>query len=111
MSELDIKYLRQKLGVTQKELAKMVGVSENTIQNWEYGRRIPSTKHQILCSLLPNNTSSVGSSRPISEISDLSKALDEISEMRKLVQEQVRYNQEQFDRLMRVIESMQKIAD
>lgn len=52
MSELDIKDLRQKLGVTQKELAKMVGVSENTVQNWEYGRKIPSTKHQILRSLL-----------------------------------------------------------
>lgn len=30
----------------------MVGVSENTVQNWEYGRKIPSTKHQILRSLL-----------------------------------------------------------
>lgn len=26
----------------------MVGVSEKTVQNWEYGKPIPTTKHQIL---------------------------------------------------------------
>lgn len=45
---LDIKDLRLKLGVTQRELAEMVGVSEKTVQNWEYGKPIPTTKHQIL---------------------------------------------------------------
>lgn len=48
MNELDIKDLRLKLGVTQRELAEMVGVSEKTVQNWEYGKPIPTTKHQIL---------------------------------------------------------------
>ena len=48
MSGLDIKDLRLKLGVTQRELAEMVGVSEKTVQNWEYGKPIPTTKHQIL---------------------------------------------------------------
>lgn len=48
MNELDIKDLRLKLGVTQRELAEMVGVSEKTVQNWEYGKPISTTKHQIL---------------------------------------------------------------
>lgn len=48
MDGLDIKGLRLKLGVTQRELAEMVGVSEKTVQNWEYGKPIPTTKHQIL---------------------------------------------------------------
>ena len=48
MNGLDIKNLRLKLGVTQRELAEMVGVSEKTVQNWEYGKPIPTTKHQIL---------------------------------------------------------------
>ena len=48
MNGLDIKDLRLKLGVTQRKLAEMVGVSENTVQNWEYGKPIPTTKHQIL---------------------------------------------------------------
>lgn len=38
MNGLDIKDLRLKLGVTQRELAEMVGVSEKTVQNWEYGK-------------------------------------------------------------------------
>lgn len=33
----------------------MVGVSENTVQNWEYGRKIPATKHQILRTLMEGN--------------------------------------------------------
>ena len=48
MNRLDIKDLRLKLGVTQRKLAEMVGVSEKTVQNWEYGKPIPTTKHQIL---------------------------------------------------------------
>lgn len=52
MNDLDIKEIRKKLGLTQKELAQRLGVSEATIQNWEYGRTIPATKHQILCSML-----------------------------------------------------------
>lgn len=48
MNGLDIKDLRLKLGVTQRKLAEMVGVSEKTVQNWEYGKPIPTTKHQIL---------------------------------------------------------------
>lgn len=48
MNGLDIKDLRLKLGITQRELAEMVGVSEKTVQNWEYGKPIPTTKHQIL---------------------------------------------------------------
>lgn len=48
MNGLDIKDLRLKIGITQRELAEMVGVSEKTVQNWEYGKPIPTTKHQIL---------------------------------------------------------------
>jgi putative transcriptional regulator len=37
----DVKSIRQKLHVSQIEFAHAIGVSENTIQNWEQGRRIP----------------------------------------------------------------------
>ena len=47
-----VRDVRTKLGVTQKELAMMLEVSEKTIQNWEYGRPIPPIKHQKLRSLL-----------------------------------------------------------
>lgn len=39
------------LGLTQKQLAETVGVSVNTIQNWESGGKIPKSKHPILQSL------------------------------------------------------------
>lgn len=52
MNDLDIKDLRTKLGLTQKQFAEMVGVSVNTIQNWESGGTIPKSKHPILRSLL-----------------------------------------------------------
>jgi putative transcriptional regulator len=37
----DVKAIREKLHVSQNEFAHMIGVSENTIQNWEQGRRKP----------------------------------------------------------------------
>lgn len=51
MNNLDIKKIRTMLGLTQKQLAETVGVSVNTIQNWESGGKIPKSKHPILQSL------------------------------------------------------------
>lgn len=55
MNELNIKEIRQKLGLTQVELAKRLGVDYRTVQNWEYGKAIPTSKHELLSSLLDNN--------------------------------------------------------
>lgn len=52
MSDLNIKDIRTKLGVTQKQLAEKIGVSVNTIQNWEYGGTIPKSKYPILSKIL-----------------------------------------------------------
>ncbi len=48
MTDLELKELRKKLGLTQAEMAKLVGVDVKTIQNWEYGKPIPRTKDGIL---------------------------------------------------------------
>ena len=53
-----------------------------------------------------NNTSVAGNSNNINNSATMEKAINEISEMRKLIQEQVRNNQEQFDRFMSVIERL-----
>ncbi|MDE6707867.1 MAG: helix-turn-helix domain-containing protein [Oscillospiraceae bacterium] len=37
-----IRYLRTKKGMTQKELAKALYVSESTVSGWERGRAEPS---------------------------------------------------------------------
>lgn len=52
MSDLDIKEIRKKLGVSQEKLAEMLGVVRKTIQNWEAGGVIPQSKRVILLNLL-----------------------------------------------------------
>lgn len=39
---LDIKGIRKKLNLSQSRFALLIGVSVNTLQNWEQGRRHPS---------------------------------------------------------------------
>ena len=44
--------LRQKAGVTQKDLADTLGVSEQTVRNWEHGRHTPLlslVQFKLLC--------------------------------------------------------------
>lgn len=53
-----------------------------------------------------NNTQVAGNSNNVNNSTTIERAIDEISEMRKLIQEQVRNNQEQFDRFMSVIERL-----
>ena len=43
MSELNVKELREKNKMTQAALAKIMGVSTQTVKNWEAGKKIPST--------------------------------------------------------------------
>jgi putative transcriptional regulator len=38
---VDVKVIRIKLGRSQSEFARMIGVSISTLQNWEQGRRRP----------------------------------------------------------------------
>ena len=52
MNELDIKKIRKSLGLTQVEMAKKLGVDTKTVQNWEYGKPIPASKHGIIRSLM-----------------------------------------------------------
>lgn len=54
MKDLDIKKIREKLGISQEKLAEMVGVHARTVQNWERGTKIPSSKHAILRNLQLN---------------------------------------------------------
>lgn len=52
MNDLDIREIREKLGVSQESLAEMIGVHPRTIQNWESGSTIPKSKHAILRDLV-----------------------------------------------------------
>lgn len=43
--------IRQKLGLSQKQFAELLGVSKKTLQNWEQGVRKPSGAAQALLKL------------------------------------------------------------
>ena len=42
--------LRRKKGLTQRELGKLVGASQNTVSQWESGAYLPPTAKLILLS-------------------------------------------------------------
>lgn len=39
--EIDVKAIRGRLGMTQREFAVRFGFSVNTLRHWEQGRRVP----------------------------------------------------------------------
>jgi putative transcriptional regulator len=39
--EIDVRAIRDKLGMTQEEFARQFGFSVNTLRHWEQGRRVP----------------------------------------------------------------------
>lgn len=60
MDNSDVTTLRDNLGLTQEELAKKIGVSRNTIINYEKGGVIPESKIQLLQSLLEVSILNIG---------------------------------------------------
>jgi putative transcriptional regulator len=45
---VDVKAIRRRLGMSQAEFARMIGVSVATLQNWEQGRRRPKGPARVL---------------------------------------------------------------
>ncbi len=41
VTQIDVKALRERTGLTQAKFSTMIGVSIKTLQNWEQGRREP----------------------------------------------------------------------
>lgn len=55
----EIIMVREKLQVTQKEFAMMIGVSIRTLQNWEQGRRKPEGPANALLKVATKNPKAV----------------------------------------------------
>jgi putative transcriptional regulator len=55
----DIKMVREKLQVTQREFATMIGVSTRTLQNWKQGRRKPEGPANALLKVASKNPKAV----------------------------------------------------
>src|SRR5262245_64023061 len=52
---VDVKAIRQRLGQSQTEFARMIGVSVATLQNWEQGRRKPEGPARALLRVAAEN--------------------------------------------------------
>ena len=116
MSDLEIKQIRKNLKISQTELAKMLGVSLRTIQNWEAGETIPNTKHEILRNLLSNEQVNEISKINISinKTENISNDLSDIDLLKKentLIKNEVSVYKELADARLEVIEGLRfKIA-
>lgn len=55
----DVKRLRDELGQTQAEFARMIGVSLATLRNWEQGRRHPDGPALALLRVVAHNPAAV----------------------------------------------------
>jgi putative transcriptional regulator len=44
----DVVRVRRQLGLPQVQFARLLGISENTLQNWEQGRRKPAGPAKVL---------------------------------------------------------------
>lgn len=130
---MDVKALREKLQMTQHELADNCGVTVRTVQNWEDGRKIPvammkllkniEDSHEIISSFNQDKSVNVesGNGNTIHINADterifahlerqqdiMSRQLEEIVEMRKLAQKK----DEQIDVLLKMIQSAQQSAE
>lgn len=51
----DIVRVRGKLGLSQSKFAAVLGISQNTLQNWEQGRRKPTGPARILLKIATRN--------------------------------------------------------
>lgn len=50
--EIDVKALRQRLGMTQQEFAAEFSFSVRSVQNWEQGRRAPEGPARALLNVI-----------------------------------------------------------
>lgn len=51
-----IKSFRMKLNLSQRELARKIGVEQNTVSQWENGKRQPSVENLVNLSAVLNCT-------------------------------------------------------
>jgi len=62
---VDVKAIRRRLGKSQSEFARMIGVSVATLQNWEQGRRRPEGPARALLKIAAANPEAVSAALAI----------------------------------------------
>ena len=107
---MNIKNLRKRKGLTQKQLAEMCDLSESMISNLESGKKLPSFETLLkLAEALECSTSDIidnkkipiteGDGQNLLDLSQLNK------EQRKLIEDVLRLNPQQRSAVLSVTES------
>ncbi len=127
---MDVRKLREQMGVTQQALAEMCGVTLRTVQNWETGRPVPERARKLLEVIVGNRdvvssgdakdngvSVAAGNGSQVTLNPDtqrffstlekqqeiMSRQLEELAEMRRLTQKK----DEQIDTLLKLIQAKQ----
>ena len=118
MNDLDVKKIREKLGLSQESLAEMVGVHPRTIQNWESGSTIPKSKHAILRDLMikPQRYAGGGEQNNIhgnningnNVTVNQPDTMDKLLELLSMKEASLVKAQEHIDKLLEIISNMTK---
>jgi len=91
MKALDIKKRREELHLTQEQLASKMGVSKNTILNYEKGKVIPDSKLHLLHSILYEENHNIEVNEPRTEYQktntyiDLEETIEKLSTVEKTI--------------------------
>jgi putative transcriptional regulator len=59
VEELDVQQIRATHRLSQKEFASMLGISTDTLQNWEQGRSQPQGSARVLLQVVANHPEAV----------------------------------------------------
>ena len=59
VEELDVQQIRATYQLSQKEFASMLGISPNTLQNWEQGRSHPQGPARVLLQIATKHPEAV----------------------------------------------------
>lgn len=76
----DVKKIREKSGLTQKQFAEICGVTLRTVQNWEAGKKIPDNIIRLIKTIAPQGEIISSSPSPIIE-TDSASGIPYYSEM------------------------------
>lgn len=109
MNDLDVNMIRKNAGLSQEDLANLLGVHIRTIQRWENGGAVPETKRALLGDIEKNpakymaSGSSIGHTinAPINVYS--SEAVDKLIEVILAKETALQKMQEQMTELIEII--------
>lgn len=57
--ELEVKAIREKLGMSQAQFAALMGISKRTLENWEQGKRHPTGSAKALLTVVAKKPEAV----------------------------------------------------